>query len=1769
MFANIRAQAEITIVKHVADAVASKLQIQASNVVLRRGLYDMLLAQWALQSGGSMAVYANHWPWRIPAQYDGQDLNVKHGFGFSHGGGGRTYTYNTTSLNVLDERRCRRIPTTGLPWNYLKASPQQVLGALLTTHTNSGVSAATTVAATDIPLRMIGNPWKHPGLTCTFNIVLAGAAGQAYLSTFSNLSGTFTGQGATPAGGHAYLRITSGVDAGVYRMSHWDTINNRIYLRNLDGTTFVPAGGAQTAVTGLIYYRVSAYFNENAIIPSSQGDVAFSGVYDPGTARQSRLVRLHFEKSGSPSPAGGPHLTGSYWYTSRPYIYGAGPDNGVQLGDRDDTSLSQSIMPYMNTAISSQMSVNGFYGSCLGMVLDTVNQRLWGITRDPTTTSDIWWWLYKSTENFHEPATNSGTSQTPIAGITLASSNARGIAIGADRTVYVAASGTNAGLIRITEGLVGSQWLASSAGLAATLNGLAIDKTRARTIVGGITTLAATNTVEDADSGFSQADVGRVIVLTTGVDAGSYLISAYISATQVSVTTLGGGAVSFTGGLATHGMSIGDRIYLFWNDTTTNAGVMRYMDSQEWGVVRTQAVAMTNGAQLYDGHATYKQRPAANVDPLTGNVFWVSSDTAQKINRYNVSTRTVSQKTLSTFTAPADASGYTTPTLAYGIDVNPHASFREVWVGTNYGWIRFNPDHADLSTLTSQNPYAWTLASNQYRRYYGDGSATLGQQPAGYLHLDGRASASNTICSCAHFSRDGKVYGLAANASQARTMRFDRELDSFAPHGDTPYIFGPYNSTNQTMGMLITDTDEVVLMCPANNSSTVLSVSGVPVDFQWIGLTWVPKEVIRGVIPDATSSPGCATKALHTAAEDIGWGVKVAFSTGAGTDMVQFIGRMYQKQALQADGAWAAGTTSQWRGSNFTAADVGRILRVESGTQQGTYKVSAYVNATTLTVQTIARGTFTAATEAGPLNYTLWDHGTPDAGGEVCTVVLADGLFADNTQDIYNIWSEFYFAKTQLSQDEEAIKVAYGTLPPPGSPGYNVVAAGFGGGTEAPGDPSGLGFSTYGAAITLPGDMLAYAAGRRNANGNNGQPSSGSQPGALRGRDAGANDGGYMAVDFGIDVEIGAVIMRITSQDTVTYEAYPHMQTDTANVSGMLGNLHRATEADGQPVDAVHPTHTRLSGTGCSIPRTWPATATLSTGNFLGTSSVTYTDGVTVQGGNTVESALGRFTGLTGGVLQLTSGSDLGYYRITDVSPDGSTATVRNLDQTAKAWASSAGVLSFVYYADAAREDDVFRIAGVYQTTVEMLTSPTTARLRTYAPLAQTNVAWYVMRPTWRLVKRLSYSSMALPPDVTNNGTYTSTDGGEEGDMYDGSNYGRMKAVFSLLDLTTAQRTGRYWKFSYMGRFTPNNGVTNPSLPSFEFYDTSGKRLMAAKSNHLDTVESEPDFLACHITRVDWIQAQYAASALVPGVNALASNSAKVVTLAGAAKFLPHRVFLGSTITAAGGSSTIAITGADRPFGLADPGRIIWIQAGPNAGYYRVSTTPTATSATLVTMAGVAVTLNADATPRAWSLHEGILAGTSLYDRISLGSHGEFGIASVSNDLTTITLNDEPGFNAAGQTWEIRRRATPVAFSTANFPQGVNAALVARLTYSHMEGPRQSGDLCQDHLGAIIAFGADVGVPLTKSDGATTAATAGFTGSGFSPDDVGRALIITTGADKGPYEIATYVSSTQVTVKNPRTHAAVSFSATAGTLSYKVQGERRFRASRYVTVLRQ
>lgn len=862
----------------------------------------------------------------------------------------------------------------------------------------------------------------------------------------------------------------------------------------------------------------------------------------------------------------------------------------------------------------------------------------------------------------------------------------------------------------------------------------------------------------------------------------------------------------------------------------------------------------------------------------------------------------------------------------------------------------------------------------------------------------------------------------------------------------------------------------------------------------------------------------------------------------------------------KSDGATTI-ATGTFAGSGFTADMVGKYLRIHGGADAGVYRISAFTNANSITLQKLNPGTaFNAAATANTLTYTIWTPTTTASGAESASCYLANGVGRDNTQDIFNILVDFFLGKTTLYDETEAVKFAVGLIGPRGSPGVSVYSTYYTKATN-PNYRPGLGahLAISGGALTRGEELLDYTRDDT-TNGTSGQITSGASDNTWGGRNAAAGTQGYaVTVDLGLDVEVGAVVARFT--DIVTLNQPIIGYGSLATAAGNISNLYKKNTAGGAPADS---STVRTSGTNLAF-TVGTQGLTLSGGqNFLGPLVASAADGATTALGNTFTSAAGRFTGRVGMVIVISAGADAGSYRITAVDGTGAVATIRNLNQTAKAWGQTASGISFEVR-DAVREEDQIAVpnngAATHRFVIERLTSTTTAEIRVYPSATLSGQTWECVSPSWDLVKRVSPSPLATPPDPTNNKTFVSTDGRERG--FTGAAHDAFsKIVLDLSDLTSAQRTGRYWRFQMMPRNTANTTVTL-TLHSVEFYAVDGKRLMLTPDTQVDAVEALASYYGAYITRAEWIQAANDGASHVAGSNGLATlggSAGEQVTLAGANRFLGYQVRTGADGSVPGGDGTFNVSGA---FLTSDIGRIIRITTGANAGYYRIASRPLTTQAVLTTPGGNAVTLTADAGPVSYALHEGIQTGTTIPDYIRFGNGQVYSIFSISDDLKTITLNEHTYGSFSGQTWEIRRRALP---STAT---AVDGTQVARILQTETPvAPLQSGDFAADSSGSVVFWPDDVKSRPTLTDGQGVIGAATFNGSTFTPDDVGRLVVITTGGDTGHYRIATYVSPTQVTLKDARTGAASVLTDNTAGRSYYVRGDRRFRFSRVVGVAR-
>lgn len=1748
----------------IAELRRGHERIQAGNLYYRgAGLAAMV--QYALAGYGQGAKLAL-WPWRVPTvpvlDTTSTTMVLTNNEYGSQGGSRIAWPTVNTALATQDTGRYRRYGG----FNLGAGDTPRVVGAMLLSIADQNLGAVYlpgTFAMIDVPITQVGPVYLHP--TCV-SVNSTFTAGQSYLTGLSTATwhGFF---GILSSRGANYCRVLSGASKGVYRVRHYD--GTRVWLTNLDGTAFT-AGASETVATW--FGPGLAYFNQAGIIPNSTGVVAADGVYAPGAARNSYLFRLMFEKSGSPSPTD-PNQQGSYWFTIRPYCYGDGSEwnGGDQQTETLGMPMSQMVFGWGTnpTALSTYFNDHAFL---TGSALALGSQRFWFTIRDDNgTASGIYYWNFKTPEAPHEVAHNMGVAVAPLAGITWGSGCvATSLTHGSDDSMYVSLYGTaNAGVVQIKDDLTVTQWLSSSAGLGANLVGVAADRSRARTgAAGDVTTTAGAGTLTSASGAFSAADLGRVVKLTGGPDAGLYLISVVTDATHITVKTLAGAAVTFTGG-AGGTFQIGDRIYLFWNDTTSTPNVLTYMESLAFGTpLTTAALGMTDGAQTWTQGATGRGiGPVVAVDPISGVVYWYTSDTAYQVNRYDPATGAWARRLLTgdLNQAPAGGVNHTAPTVITALAVNTHASFRELWIGTDRGFLKLDA----------------TNFAAAFARYYGNGDPTSYQNPNGMPRPHGAVRSGLLSIQSIRFGPDGRVYAYvgpdATNGTPASSeaVQYVREHDAW---GTLETVYQGNNgaggealrgvTSNSTIwairnGFYVSPWGDVIVLTPYNGSGASILYYTVPIDYQWIGGAWVAKEVVRGALPDATSSPGCSCKPMHTTLDDLIYGVKVKFTPQGGATPAnnEFIGRVGIRDAGggKTDGATTLGSAT-FGGSGFVAADVGRYLRIESGADQGVYRVATYVNANQVTLAKENPGTaWTATANAATLNYSVWDFGA--YGPESATLLASNGFGKDNTQDLTGITADWFVAKTVLSEQAEAVKFALPYIGPAGSAGARLWSEVWG--NTNPNYPVNTpqtqalpgGAATAGGYQALLGMLGLYA------DGSNGRVNM-QTTGNWGGRSASSAPGHFVTVDFGADVEVGALMARWHPTGTPSGWADPNSYLNTKyGYGGAIINVHKAAEAGGAPAAG---SVVRLSGTGFSLATN--ALRSTGTADFIGAiTGGPNVDGTTVQGQNTFAAAAGTFTGGVGWVLRVTSGADQGYYRVTAVNGDGSQATIRNIDQTAKAWSASAAGLSYTLHANAVRAEDTIYVPNLatatHRITVERLYTPTTADVRLSPNATLTNVTWDAVKPSWDLVKRVSPATTAQPPEVAGNGTFMSDDGRE---AYAGSTSpvtaGSAKAVLDLSDLTTAQRTGRYWRISLMPRF--GNAAGGYPLFAFEAYDPTGKRVDLLPDQKLDTAET-PNFLACNVIRAEWIQATDTAASHVAGTNGLATIGGALgdtVTCAGG-KFLGYEVRRGAVGSSAGGNA-FANGGADPGFVASDVGRFLNITSGANAGVVaRIATVPTGTSLTLVTPAGNPITLAADAGPSTYSIHEGIAVGATLYDVIRIAGN-DYPIAAISDDLTTLTLGVHTFLALAGQTWEIRRRAYQSAAT------GVDTSYVARILDPALAWAQQSGDFVIDYRGILGFYPADVNA-VQRADGAIAGGDGTFVGTAFSPDDVGRVLIVTTGANRGHYRVSAFTNATTITLANARTGAAVTLAADVGPITYQMAGERRYRLSRYVSVYRQ
>lgn len=1795
-------------------------------------------------------------PWKSPSSgYPamGNNLNIRHGVHFDGNvDSGHYPRLPAVKLNTADYRRLRFYNSTSLLSSDISRVISAVVGADENNYNGLGVGdsggwKASLLTLAEVPGTTIGNIFMHPlissgviALNANGTPVLAGlininsTAGQNNYVTLAVGSGNALNFPWWITGRLDYLRIESGADAGCYLVKGWDKTNGRVYLSNLDGSVFV----ANATASGISYSASSrvSFFNESNVIPNSLGSngVYIDGRFNPGESRQSYIIRVIFEKGGFPSGDGSGRdasQIGSYWFSLTPWTHGDGINtNNVVPAAGEDTALVSRRLPFVTSMVNG---FTGFVGGPTGYALDRTNQRMWFCTSDGTN-GDICYWLYKTAEQWNEVASTSGSGpfNSGVLSPSVVMTNAlpKAMDIGSDGAVYTAlAEGvatTNVSLVVIRPNLSVVQLRVADGLPASTFQQLCVDRSRARTGTAADAATTGAGNITSPSGGFTASDVGRAVKLVgNSADNGVYLVSVLNSGTDVSVTNLDGTAVSFSGGSGGT-FSIGDRIYLFFNDTITNSNTLRYSESLALdqttkffsSALTIGALPMTNGKNITN-IVRYGELKKCVVDQNTGNLYWLSTDVTSQINKFAPATNSVALRTISGTNPVQPGAGFggtlTAPTLFSSILFNE--VFDELWVGTDQGHVRI---------MTPTASFTGSVFGTNFMRYFGNPDTGTYRVPSttnGAIKSDGSSQHNSRYVRGYFMFPDGHVCAVHASGSVSASeiTNFGREADNWTT-GYFASTSDPLGSTTSFQAVPYSDPYGAVFnVSPALGSSLAGSlIVGYATNYQWdsSGARWFPKEMMRGPLPNKDISdfisPGLLTKPLHFAYNPLIFGLNIRFNPSSTSTIayLEFLGRagIYKPAAAAAtrtDGSIPAviGTnTLTFTGSSLNA-NQGDYLRIESSTQglAGVYFVTATTVSpfTSITIRKLDRSTFTTVLETG-VTYSVWTPGvTGTAGPEVASCYLADGLGKDNAQDISNILYEFFLGKTVLSEMAEDNKVCLGVIGPSGTAQGSGQASGMNAifdffpkfavspylGSYNPALGAHWGFPVGAQGqTTLPSlsgvDGLVDKKLDGTFNRDNWKTQVGSGNFCFVNPDNGIQ-GAFASVDLGKGIEVGSVVVRGSTTSALSNL----FNADSLQQVGLIGNLYNAPDGSAPVASSVIRT-SGVSNLTTTRPASLPGTPAIqvTSGDFLGSvvAGPNVTGSVTASG-NSLNDPGQTFTAShVGMVLRINSGgTDSGSYRIVSLL-DPNTVQIRNLDQTSKTWTSSATVNYSVL--DAVQEGDMIAVpsqgAPTARYLVERLLSTTSAHVRISAFAAGTSpgpgVSWQCVKATWNAVKRLSYSVSAQPPEVANNNSFLSTSGSEQF----GAATNSFKAVFDLSDLTTAQRTGRWWRFTAQPRWN-TNADGSFSIDSVEFYDTLGNRIGASRNNRVDSVVSQPNFWACHITRLDFLQSNYVADTGTTGpggvvLNGLCSVSGilgDIVTLPSTNKFLGYQARVtktDGTPTASGntfvGSGLVA----------SDVGRTLYIRTGTATGLYRISALNVGLqTATVTSPAGNPISFSA--TPESglsYSLHEGINAGTTNPDYIAIWDPGdeiagrpplvphESTILSINDAMTILTLNNGIATLLSSKRWEIRRRAIP---STSTV---VDSLLAARLLYSTDTYPLQVGDASQDSRGHLKFMADDIGSGNQRSDGAPQSGGATFMGSGFCSDDVGRVLLINdlTSASKGAYEIATFVSSSEVTVKNLYTGAAIVFGSTESAKTYMVLGERRFRIARYATVLK-
>ena len=1914
-------------------------EVQAGNVFFKGVTRRRTIQFWDTNLSGSTPGIRLQ-PWKNASKLVDDDETVGHSFLFNG-----TYTdYPQTppapTIGTLDYRKFR---ATGLTTTIASSAISRVIGsvgAVDLMQSEVYQTNNTVISINDVPLEytQIGIVYQHPVVAGGADLTIA-TLGQSFVS---HSDGHYTDFPMMEAHAHNVLRIRTGPDAGMYFVRYVDYVNNRLYLMNLDGTLFSAQAGSQTSVQWDTGPGRRAYFNEVSILQASTGTVVTGGTFRPGRARNSFIMRVVFDKTGSDASAVGTEQQGSYYVALKPYTHGDGLTNNVTLGPDMgrlfDTALQNSsqLAPY---------SFAFWDGGCHGIVVDEARDRAWFTYSNNSNQSGIGFWKWKTVESFREIANYLGTGAhktfvTPS--INLGAGDQPGdIKISPSGVVYISVyHGTagNAGLVIINPDLTTSQVLVAPlagtgdtiggtapsmtltdaaalftaqhvgrsitiasatsganngtflitgytspsvityqnhAGVAeaftgtwsilgfpsSTVFGSALDSTRARTA--SSTSTDGSNNVTCATGGFTNSDIGRAIKLTgLGGDSGTYKIDTVGGATTVGVTTLAGAAVTFTtqsGG----SFEIGDRVYFFFFTGAQGAGKINYMESLAPGTFLTRTVAMTNGSNI-NIRGKVGESAKVSIDPANGNVYWLSSDVQQQVNKYNVTTNAHSLLNVADVQSPAGGTGTVGTITAFtAILVNP--KFDEIWVGTDQGQVRVVKS---------------TFAAGTVKRYYGADNGTYAN-PAGFFRPSG-----GTTTTLANYVRqlwlhpDGRVSAFLSDVSASSATQpyayYSREADCWTwKEGISLYMVGltPY------MPALVFDSiGNFLHLTPSlgtsGGSGPWVSFGSVEVQYQWDNgnSRWIPLEVQQGFLPnksvsDTTNSPGCLTKPIHAGLEDVLYGVKLGFTKlgGATPANNEFLGRAGQKNVAQTDGA-TNGTTT-FAGSGFISGDVGKLLRIETSTvpaDQGVYKIITFTSSIAVILAKMNGGTFAPGSATG-ITYSIWDMGSPgsNAGPETATVLLADGFGKDNTQDISGITYDTYHFKTLLEENVEGTKFAVtNPIGVPGGQGMKVYyesyprsgAASINGHDHATTQLRALPAEWVGGGFDGSKLVDSFLDGLMDGTSNRGLMWSSPGNTSVWYGTVTADGYGFLTylnsvlgccpmVDIGADAEVGYVIVRgrtINPQnlistntnhglkatlykasnangtpvgslvqngtgDSITFATPNVSLTDaaalfTAAHVGQFITITGATTAANNgcfPITSVTPGTvlvytnaaavvesfaavtwvitkygTRTTGTA-NLTASGTNTITVTTGDFLGPIALaSLSNGSVVSGGNTLTNAAATFLqSHVGMVLKITSVGDVGAYRIVSITGGGTIATVTNLDQTAKQWSGTVG--SVVYEVrNGVREEDVICTPSVAAATqrfcVERLLTSTSMQVRNVPHTSLVGSNWQCQVPTWDKVKRVSYSTEAVPPDVKNNGTWVCHDGRERYDFQD------FKIYMDLADLTVAQRTGRWWQLQMMPR-----GVNATSgdfyFSNFEFYSPSGARLGVSQNTFTNNSLQNSDFLSSHVSRLDFIQSRYDVMTVPAGFNGTVdlggANGDTLTLTTGGNKFLGFQIDThadGVTVAGAGGN----ITSATAVFTTSDVGRFLHITASVGSldlGYYRIATRVSATAITVVPPSGTGTVTFTGTTGCVFTVHEGISGTGSAPDRIVFLDDltREYTIATINDTLTTITIVEGRQTAVTGKQWEIRRPA----FETAS--GAVDSTKLARLVEPATTYPLQTGDVACDSRGALRFWADDIGSGNQRTDGVLAGGNKVLTGTDFCSDDVGRLLYIVnsaTAANNGIFRItAVNVGGTTATVDSAYPGGTIpNFTADAGPITYKVYGDRRFKITKQVTTLR-